>query len=254
MTTKLSQRFKRIDWRALTQRPLLRLSAVGLTLAMVLVSWSTWTGALEQRALFWLQERQNQAQDVFGLAYAPSQMDALTEPQARVVSWLSRKYRVAPEPLSAIVIEAFELGAAKGLDPALILSVAANESRFNPLAQSPVGAQGLMQVLTRVHTEKFEAHGGTDQAFEPLTNLRVGSKILQDSIRRAGSVEGGLRQYVGAVKTDGRDYIEKVVAEQLRLRSVMAGKSTPFQTIPDGMPDFSLPEPELVATTDDSDI
>jgi hypothetical protein len=178
-------------------------------------------------------------------------MESLSEPQALVVSWLSRKYRVAPEPLSAIVVEAFELGAKKGLDPALILSVAANESRFNPLAQSPVGAQGLMQVLTRVHTEKFDDHGGTDAAFDPLTNLRVGSKILQDSIRQAGSVEGGLRRYVGAVKTDGRDYIHKVVAEQMRLHSVMAGKSTSFLAIPAGMPDLSLPEPELLAGMDE---
>lgn len=253
MTTDFSQRLKRLDWRALSQRPLMRLSAVGLTFLCVLLFSSSLTRAIEQRALVWLQERQAQAQDVFGLASAPSSMASLSEPQALAVSWLSRKYRVAPEPLSEIVIEAFELGASKGLDPALILAVVANESRFNPFAQSPVGAQGLMQVLTRVHTDKFEEHGGTDQAFEPLTNLRVGSKILQDSIKRAGSVEGGLRQYVGAVKTDGRDYIEKVVAEQLRLHSVMAGKSTPFQTIPAGMPDFSLPEPELVATNDDQD-
>jgi hypothetical protein len=108
-----------------------------------------------------------------------------------------------------------------------------------------------MQVLPRVHTEKFDDHGGTDAAFDALINLRVGSKILQDSIRQAGSVEGGLRRYVGAVKTDGRDYIHKVVAEQMRLHSVMAGKSTSFLAIPAGMPDLSLPEPELVAGIDE---
>jgi hypothetical protein len=226
--------------------------ASALTIAFVLVLGMRQSGNFEQQALAWLQARQAQAQDAFGLA-AVSEA-SLTEPQARVVSWLSRKYRVAPEPLTAIVIEAFELGAQKGLDPALILAVAANESRFNPLAQSPVGAQGLMQVLTRVHTEKFDPHGGTDQAFDPLVNMRVGSKILQDSIRRAGSLEGGLRQYVGAVKTDGRDYITKVVAEQLRLHSVMAGKSTSFQAMPDGMPDFSQPETELVATIEELDL
>lgn len=210
-------------------------------------------GAIQKHTLTGLNERQAQAPDGSD-PEAVFSLDALSEPQALVVSWLSRKYRVAPEPLSAIVVEAFALGAQKNLDPALILAVAANESRFNPLAQSPVGAQGLMQVLTRVHVDKFEAHGGTQNAFEPLTNLRVGSKILQDSIRQAGSLEGGLRQYVGAVNTDGLDYIHKVVAEQLRLHRVMAGKSTSFQAIPEGMPDFSLPEPELVATADEIDI
>ena len=241
MTTALTERFKRNTARVL---------AAGLAIGLLLALGIRLSGPLELRALNWLQERQSQAPSEFDLA-SVSAMASLSEPQALVVSWLSRKYRVAPEPLSAIVVEAFELGAKKGLDPALILSVAANESRFNPLAQSPVGAQGLMQVLTRVHTEKFDDHGGTDAAFDPLTNLRVGSKILQDSIRQAGSVEGGLRRYVGAVKTDGRDYIHKVVAEQMRLHSVMAGKSTSFLAIPAGMPDLSLPEPELMAGMDE---
>jgi hypothetical protein len=241
MTTALTERFKRNTARVL---------AAGLAIGLLLALGIRLSGPLELRALNWLQERQSQAPSEFDLA-SVSAMESLSEPQALVVSWLSRKYRVAPEPLSAIVVEAFELGAKKGLDPALILSVAANESRFNPLAQSPVGAQGLMQVLTRVHTEKFDDHGGTDAAFDPLTNLRVVSKILQDSIRQAGSVEGGLRRYVGAVKTDGRDYIHKVVAEQMRLHSVMAGKSTSFLAIPAGMPDLSLPEPELLAGMDE---
>jgi hypothetical protein len=241
MTTVHRQRLKQTTTRVL---------AGGLAISLLITLCVRLSGPLELRALNWLQERQSQASSEFDLA-SVSAMASLSEPQALVVSWLSRKYRVAPEPLSAIVVEAFELGAKKGLDPALILSVAANESRFNPLAQSPVGAQGLMQVLTRVHTEKFDDHGGTDAAFDPLTNLRVGSKILQDSIRQAGSVEGGLRRYVGAVKTDGRDYIHKVVAEQMRLHSVMAGKSTSFLAIPAGMPDLSLPEPELLAGMDE---
>jgi len=241
MTTVHRQRLKQTTTLVL---------AAGLAISLLITLCVRLSGPLELRALNWLQERQSQAPSEFDLA-AVSAMASLSEPQALVVSWLSRKYRVAPEPLSAIVVEAFELGAKKGLDPALILSVAANESRFNPLAQSPVGAQGLMQVLTRVHTEKFDDHGGTDAAFDPLTNLRVGSKILQDSIRQAGSVEGGLRRYVGAVKTDGRDYIHKVVAEQMRLHSVMAGKSTSFLAIPAGMPDLSLPEPELLAGMDE---
>ena len=39
-------------------------------------------------------------------------------------------------------------------------------------------------------------------AFDPLTNLRVGVKVLQECIARAGTVEGGLRAYVGAANLD----------------------------------------------------
>jgi hypothetical protein len=250
MTTDHNPRFNRTVWKDIAKRPITQWVVVALTVALLLALWVRLSGPLEVRALNWLQERQSQAQNDFGLASAAS-MESLSKPQALAVSWLSRKYRVAPEPLSAIVIEAFELGAQKGLDPTLILAVAANESRFNPLAQSPVGAQGLMQVMTRVHAERFDDHGGTVAAFHPLSNLRVGAEILQESIRRSGSVEGGLRQYVGAVKTDGRDYIFKVLAEQMRLQSVMAGISTSFLAIPEGMPAHLLLEPELVAVIDE---
>ena len=72
------------------------------------------------------------------------------------------------------------------------------ESSFNPFAQSSVGAQGLMQVMTKVHDDKYEAFGGNLAAFDPVTNLRVGVQVLKECIARAGSLEAGLRFYVGA--------------------------------------------------------
>jgi len=53
------------------------------------------------------------------------------------------------------------------------------ESGFNPFAQSHVGAQGLMQVMTKVHSDKYEGFGGKMAAFDPVSNLRVGAKVLQ---------------------------------------------------------------------------
>ena len=72
------------------------------------------------------------------------------------------------------------------------------ESSFNPFAQSSVGAQGLMQVMTKVHDDKYEPFGGRHAAFDPVTNLRVGVQVLKECIARAGSLEAGLRYYVGA--------------------------------------------------------
>ncbi|RYF68441.1 MAG: lytic transglycosylase domain-containing protein, partial [Comamonadaceae bacterium] len=145
-----------------------------------------------------------------------------------VAYWLSRKYRVAAEPLSVLVSEAYEIGARTQLDPTLILAIMAVESSFNPFAQSHVGAQGLMQVMTRVHGDKYESAGGVLTAFDPVTNMRVGVKVLQDCIRRAGSVEAGLRHYVGAANlpTDG-GYAAKVLAERDRLLRVAGGQAVP---------------------------
>lgn len=165
-------------------------------------------------------------------------LQALPPEQARVAQWLARKYRVASEPIGALVAEAYQLGPQLRLDPALILAVMAIESRFNPFAASPWGAHGLMQVHTRVHADKFEALGGTLAVFDPLSNLRVGAAILQDAVRRAGSIPGGLRLYVGAVTSDGADYIVKVLSEYERLKRVHGGQRVPFQAampLPEGI-------------------
>ena len=95
------------------------------------------------------------------------------------------------------------------------------ESSFNPFAQSPVGAQGLMQVMTKVHDDKYEAFGGRHAAFDPVTNLRVGVQVLKECIARAGSLEAGLRYYVGAANlADDGGYAGKVLVEQNILRQV----------------------------------
>lgn len=232
------------------------LALLGMALAIgliVLGARSDLRQNMEAQVLAWLTDRQQNSAEP--QPYFPPEPEAiqrvtaasphaLPEAQARVTHWLSRKYRVAPEPLGVLVSEAFVVGERMRLDPTLILAVMAIESRFNPFAQSPVGAQGLMQVMTRVHTDKYEPFGGQLAAFDPVTNLRVGAQVLRDTIRRAGSLEGGLRLYVGAVTTDGADYINKVMAEHLRLQSVALG-----QPMPTTFPIYRPPPVETDAPT-----
>jgi soluble lytic murein transglycosylase-like protein len=126
----------------------------------------------------------------------------------------------------------------------LILAVMAVESGFNPFAQSHVGAQGLMQVMTKVHRDKYEDFGGKLAAFDPVSNLRVGAKVLRDCINRGGSLEGGLKLYVGAtnMEADG-GYAAKVLAEYARLQSVAAGRPVPAQAaIPARAAPLATPE------------
>jgi hypothetical protein len=153
----------------------------------------------------------------------------LPQPQAALAHWLSRKYSVAPEPVAALVAAAHDIGAKVEIDPTLILAIMAIESGFNPFAQSPVGAQGLMQVMTSVHHQKYAPFGGTLAAFDPVTNLRVGVRVLRACIERAGSLEGGLKFYVGAANLeDDSGYVNKVLAEQLRLQQVAEGREVPL--------------------------
>ena len=187
-----------------------------------------WRNVSEWHLLSWLQDRQV---ELTGLGSDMDAIDRVTavnpnklpKDQADLAQWLSKKYRVAPEPMSAIVAQAFETGQRLQLQPTLILAVMAVESSFNPFAQSSVGAQGLMQVMTKVHTDKYDNFGGKFAAFDPLSNLRVGAKVLLDCITKAGSVEGGLKQYVGTTTGDDGGYSDKVLLEQQRLDSVLSG-------------------------------
>lgn len=216
------------------------LALVGLAVVAALIfgaGRSDLRHQVETTALDWLQLRQEARADATGnllinlgdtgavaraTAVDPQQ---LSKEQAAVAGWLARRYRVAPEPVSRLVQEAWAVGERAKIDPTLILAIMAIESSFNPFAQSTVGAQGLMQVMTRVHDDKYEAFGGVHAAFDPLSNLRVGVQVLKDCIARAGSVEAGLRYYVGAaLLADDGGYSARVLYEQSHLQRVAAGE------------------------------
>ncbi|ABE32056.1 transglycosylase SLT domain protein [Paraburkholderia xenovorans LB400] len=151
-----------------------------------------------------------------------------TREQDLVASYLARRYRVAQEPVSELVKAAFDTGREVGLDPLLLLSVMAIESGFNPYAESGVGAQGLMQVMSKVHSDKFQYFGGQSAALEPVANIKVGALVLKDCIARGGSLPGGLRLYVGSSTQDDGGYGAKVIAERSRLRDVARGRKVPI--------------------------
>ena len=157
---------------------------------------------------------------------APAAKAAAIDPRQKfVVQYLARRYRVADEAARMLVANAFEIGQQKNLDPLLILSVVAIESGLNPFAASPMGAQGLMQVMTRVHAERFVEHGGDLAALDPIANMKVGSEILHELIRRGGSLERGLQLYVGAGNSpDDGGYGAKVLGERSRLQIAATGK------------------------------
>lgn len=153
--------------------------------------------------------------------------------QQWVTSWLSKKYRVADDAANMLVSTAYLTAREIKLDPLLILAVMAIESGLNPFAESPMGAKGLMQVMANVHHDKFQEVGGQQAALNPVANIRVGAQILKDYVTRTGSVEGGLKTYVGAGALDSDSgYGSKVLAEYRRLKQVAGGKKVPTSSAP----------------------
>jgi len=133
-------------------------------------------------------------------------------------SYIARKYKVAYTAVGALIDIAYREAQSKKLDPLLILAVMAIESSYNPFAESGVGAQGLMQIMTKVHQEKFEPFSeGTLAVFSPDANIQVGTQILADCLQRRGSLAGALACYVGATGPSDGGYGKRVLAERSRI-------------------------------------
>lgn len=178
----------------------------------------------------------------------------LTPEQQKVAQFVAKKYRMAVGDVQDLVGYAYRAARELRLDPYLVLAVMSIESSFNPNARSPAGAQGLMQVLTRVHADKFAPFGGAAAAFDPVANISVGSRILKEYLVREGSVEGALKSYVGAALHEhDSGYGYKVLSERERIAAAAAGRPIPVQPLKppvaagDAGPDGAVATPVLGA-------
>jgi len=158
-----------------------------------------------------------------------SSIKDLSSDQAAVTRWLSSRYKVSKEPLAALVTEAWSLGERSRISPTLILAVMAIESRFNPFAYGEQGGLGLMQIEPDAHTVALSPFGGRLAAFDPLTNLRVGTRHLQGLIQDAGTLEDALRLYALASGQGHKDqYVDRVLAEKKLLDNLSKSQKTAF--------------------------
>jgi len=152
-------------------------------------------------------------------AVRPAAFDAASVREQRaVVAFIAKRYRVAEEAIAGFVASAYRAGGELKLDPLLILAVMAVESRYNPVAESVLGAKGLMQVIARFHLDKLIEHGGEPALLDPEVNIRVGARILHEYLRRFGDVETALQMYAGAFDEPSSQYSSKVLAERARLQ------------------------------------
>lgn len=144
--------------------------------------------------------------------------------QAALVRYLSRRYLIAAEATERMVGAAYGAARDVGLDPLLVLAVISVESRFNPIAESVMGAKGLMQIIPKYHAAKIANEGGEAALLDPESNIRVGAKILQEYVYRTGTLEAGLQYYNGAFSDSSALYAQKVMAERERLLGVLQHK------------------------------
>jgi len=133
---------------------------------------------------------------------------------------LAKRYRVSSEATRSVIATAYREGRRIGLDPLLILAVIAVESRFNPIAESDMGAQGLMQVIPRFHKEHLDS-AASESVLDPHANIRLGARVLKDYIRSGGTEVAGLQRYNGSTGDETNAYAAKVLGEKQRLQQAV---------------------------------
>jgi soluble lytic murein transglycosylase-like protein len=147
--------------------------------------------------------------------------------QRAVADFFEKKYSLDRSKIEEYVSNTILIAKEVNIDPVLLLAVISVESNFNPNTKSHAGAEGLMQVMTSVHKDKYAIFGGTSEAIKPEVNIRVGAYILKYLIATAGSLRNGLKYYVGAANAeDDGGYADKVMAERNRLISLCQNRSS----------------------------
>ncbi|HEV7681663.1 MAG TPA: lytic transglycosylase domain-containing protein [Pyrinomonadaceae bacterium] len=113
----------------------------------------------------------------------------------------------------------FRAGEKSGVDPRFIHAVIQQESQYNAKAVSPVGAQGLMQMMPAT-AERF----GLQDPFDPAANVEAGTKYLKwlldrfngdVSLALAGynAGEGSVDKYQGVPPySETQNYVKKIVS------------------------------------------
>jgi hypothetical protein len=150
-----------------------------------------------------------------------SKLMASIQNQRAVADFFEKKYKLDRAKIEEYVSNTVLIAKEVNIDPILLLAVISVESNFNPLIKSHAGAEGLMQVMTAIHQDKYALYGGASDAVKPEVNIRIGAYILKYLIATSGSLRNGLKYYVGAANSDNDGgYTDKVMAERNRLISL----------------------------------
>ncbi len=104
-------------------------------------------------------------------------------PSALTTALESRRYRQIPPKRRSIYHEQI-MAAAKtfSLEPELLHAVISAESAYNPLARSPKGARGLMQLMPGT-AKRY----GVQNSYDPVQNIIGGAAYLKDLLTMFGN-------------------------------------------------------------------
>jgi soluble lytic murein transglycosylase-like protein len=123
----------------------------------------------------------------------------VSKPTSRTIDQIQKLHPNLDTEIAAIHAKYIDQSAHRwGLKTETVVSVAFEESRFNSAAVSSKGAIGPMQVLPYAHKDKLKKRRiQRSELYSLRHNYDIGCEILKDYITRGGSLDKGLRLYVG---------------------------------------------------------
>jgi soluble lytic murein transglycosylase-like protein len=160
-------------------------------------------------------------------AQPPTSIQVLPQKDAlrhrALADFLAKRYRVSRDSLERFIRLAYAAGHSTQLDPLLILAVMAVESSFNPIAESVMGAKGLMQIIPEYHQDKLRSpHGGPANVLDPEINIVAGAKVLREyATRTDDDLAAALRLYGGVGADPQNPYPSRVLSERQRLEQIV---------------------------------
>lgn len=178
--------------------------------------------------------RIRQIQEILGSAHATPSVTESQEESSPAFENVLARFNPANVDKSGVSKEVEDIiqrqAADQNMDPNLIKAVVQAESGFNPQAVSPVGAQGLMQLMPGT------AQGlGVENSFNPVENVKGGTQYLKNLINKYQSVPLGLAAYnagPGAVDKYGgippyketQSYVKRVLNYQQQFSLLNPGE------------------------------
>ncbi len=135
-----------------------------------------------------------------------SRAEVVGKREERVNSGIASVANQYPAPYRQAILSAAK---ARKLDPRFILALIKQESVFKPLAKSPAGARGLLQ-LTMDAAQKYAPAAGFNsvresQLYQPETSIIVGAEYIE----HLGTLFPGMLEPIAASYNGGEDNVAR---------------------------------------------
>ena len=160
-------------------------------------------------------------------AGTPVPQSAAAFDQDTVTAYLSREWNLGRPYASQVASAVLTSSRRHGVDPLLLMAVAATASSFKHGVGNPDGGNdpmkpfGIMQVAGRYHTDKFP--GGEVKATSVKENVDIGARVLKEYLAsERGNERRALLRYNGSLHVSDKYFHTVSRFKQRLLRGLLA--------------------------------